>query len=94
MLGGLRQSETAVEDILIRTFIHGSFPGLPASEIIIKRQFNHIRVAFLMIRHINPTKTYFLIGYTEEILAHWMQCPITLEIQTIADREQTVVKRK
>lgn len=89
---GLRPSETAVEDMFIRKFITGTFPGLLVSEVIIKRQFNHIRIAFLMKRMINPQKVYFLIGYSEELLANWLQCPITLEIQSVAKPEDTVYK--
>ena len=25
---------------------------------------------------------YFLIGYTEELLSYWLQCPVKLELQT------------
>lgn len=91
---GLRPSETAIEDIFIRKFITGTFHGGVVSEVIIKRQFNHIRIAFLMRRNIHAQKIYFLIGYTEELLANWLQCPITLEIQTVAKLEDTIFKYK
>lgn len=89
---GLRPSETAIEDMFIRKFMTGTFTGLLVSEVIIKRQFNHIRIAFLMKRLINPQKVYFLIGYTEEMLANWLQCPITLEIQSVEKPTDTVFK--
>lgn len=89
---GLRPCQTAVEDMFIRKFITGTFHSLVCSEVIIKRQFNHIRIAFLMRRGIPQNKTYFLIGYTEELLSNWMQCPITLEIQTITKQEDTIFK--
>lgn len=89
---GLRPSETAIEDIFIRKFIVGTFHALVESEVIIKRQFNHIRIAAIMTQRLPPRKYYFLIGYTEEMLALWLQCPITLEIQTIADRKATIFK--
>ncbi|XP_055322934.1 28S ribosomal protein S24, mitochondrial [Sitodiplosis mosellana] len=89
---GLRPCQTVVEDMFIRKFITGTFHSLVCSEVIIKRQFNHIRIAFLMRRGIAPNKVYFLIGYTEELLSSWMQCPITLEIQTIAKQEDTIFK--
>lgn len=63
-----------------------------SSEVIIKRQFNHIRIAFIFRRAIKPEKIYFLLGYTEEFLSNWMQCPITLEIQSTARREDTDFK--
>lgn len=89
---GLRPSQTAIEDMFIRKFIVGTFHSLVCSEVIIKRQFNHIRIAFLLRRGIPPHKVYFLIGYTEELLANFMQCPITLELQTIAKQEDTYFK--
>lgn len=89
---GLRPSQTAVEDMFIRKFITGTFHSMVCSEIIIKRQFNHIRIAFLCRRGIAPAKLYFLIGYSEELLSNFMQSPITLELQTIAKHEDTYFK--
>lgn len=89
---GLRPSQTAIEDMYIRKFIVGTFHSLVCSEVVIKRQFNHIRIAFLCRRGVPPTKLYFLIGYTEELLSNFMQCPITLELQTIAKQEDTYFK--
>lgn len=89
---GLRPNQTLVEDVFIRKFIMGTFHSLVCSEVIVKRQFNHIRIAFLLRRGITPNKIYFLIGYTEEFLANWLQCPITLEIQTIVKQQDTVFK--
>lgn len=89
---GLRPSQTAIEDMFIRKFIFGTFHSMVCSEVIIKRQFNHIRIAFLLRRGIQPHKVYFLIGYAEEFLSNWMQCPITLELQSIAKQEDTYFK--
>lgn len=89
---GLRPSETAIEDIFIRKFITGTFHALVCSEVIIKRQFNHIRIAALMLQRLPPRKYYFLVGYVEEMLAIWLQCPVTLEIQTIEDKKETIFK--
>lgn len=89
---GLRPSQTAVEDMFIRKFIVGTFHSVVSSEVIIKRQFNHIRIAFLLRRGIPPHKAYFLIGYAEELLANFMQCPITLELQSVAKQEDTIFK--
>lgn len=89
---GLRPSETATEDMFIRKFVTGTFHSLICSEIIIKRQFNHIRIAFIVRRGLPQNKIYFLIGFTEELLANWLQSPITLELQTIARREDTIFK--
>ncbi len=73
-------------------FLHGTWPEAIASEVIIKRHHNLIRIAFILTRHIQPSKVYFLIGYTEELLSYWLKCPVKLELQTIASREDLVYK--
>lgn len=92
MKGGLRPSETAVEDMFIRKFMIGTWHALFLSEIIIKRQHNIIRIAGIISRAITARKMYFLIGYTEEFLSYWLQCPIILELQTVADKKDVVFK--
>ncbi|KAI8420708.1 hypothetical protein MSG28_007937 [Choristoneura fumiferana] len=62
------------------------------AQVIIKRQFNHIRVAAIIRRAVSPTKMYFLLGYTEELLSNWLQCPITLELQTVDSFKDVVFK--
>lgn len=92
LLGGLRPSETAIEDQFIRKFIVGTWHALFVSEVIIKRQHNLIRIAGLVYRGVLPRKMYFLIGYTEEFLSFWLQCPVKMEIQTVADKRDVVFK--
>lgn len=92
MTGGLRRSEIACEDVFIRRFVTGTWHNLCLSEIIIKRQHNHIRVASIIKRGISPSKMYFLIGYTEELLSNWLQCPVTLELQTIENPRDVIFK--
>lgn len=87
-----REAQTISEDMFIRKFITSTFHALTCSEVIIKRQFNHIRIAFLMHRGIAPRKAYFLIGYSEELLANWLQCPVTLEISTVEDKRDVIFK--
>lgn len=70
----------------------GTFHNLICSEVIIKRQFNTIRVASIMGRNLTPRKMYFLIGYTEELLSYWLQCPVTLEINTVPDKRDVIFK--
>ncbi|XP_045520800.1 28S ribosomal protein S24, mitochondrial isoform X1 [Pieris brassicae] len=89
---GVRRSETALEDEFIRRFMNGTWHGLVCSEIIIKRQFNHIRVAAIIRRAVSPTKMYFLLGYSEELMANWLQCPVTLELQTVDSFKDVVFK--
>lgn len=87
-----REAQTITEDIFIRRFITSTFHNITLSEVIIKRQFNHIRIAFLMHRGISQRKVYFLIGYTEELLSNWLQCPVTLEIQSVFDKKDVIIK--
>ncbi|OAD56390.1 28S ribosomal protein S24, mitochondrial, partial [Eufriesea mexicana] len=77
---GNRPAETAIEDIFIRNFINGTWYGLFASEIIIKRQHNIIRIVGLIYRKVYPNKIYFLIGFTEELLSFWLHCPVKINI--------------
>jgi small subunit ribosomal protein S24 len=70
----------------------GTWHSLCLSEIIIKRQFNHIRVAALIKQGVSARKMYFLIGYTEELLSYWLQCPVTLELQTVTDPKDVIFK--
>lgn len=92
MLDGLRPAQTAMEDVFIRKFMTGTWHSLVCSEVIIKRQHNMIRVAAIVRQGISARKMYFLIGYTEELLSYWLQCPVTLELQTIQDRKEAVFK--
>ena len=89
---GVRPSETAMEDMFIRKFMSGTWHNLFLSEVIIKRQLNMIRVSGIVARNVLPRKMYFLIGYTEEMLTNWLQCPVKLELQTTDSREDVVFK--
>ena len=60
--------------------------------MIIKRQLNMIRIGGIVVRNILPRKIYFLIGYTEEMLTNWLQCPVKLELQTTDTRQDVVFK--
>ena len=81
-----------VEDMFIRKFLHGTWPEVIASEVIVKRQHNLVRIAFVLERFIQPRKVYFLLGYTEELLSYWLKCPVKLELQTVGTREEMVYK--
>ncbi|KAF2893196.1 hypothetical protein ILUMI_12977 [Ignelater luminosus] len=90
--GGPRPSETAIEDLFIRKFVTGTWHSLFVSEIIIKRQHNIIRIAGIIRQTLYPRKMYFLIGYTEELLSFWLQCPVKLELQTVTDKRDVIFK--
>ncbi|XP_050476040.1 28S ribosomal protein S24, mitochondrial [Bombus huntii] len=89
---GNRPSETTIEDLFIRNFVQGTWHGLFASEIIIKRQHNIIRIAGIVMRKITPIKMHFLLGYTEELLSYWLHCPVKMEISTVNDKDDVIYK--
>lgn len=89
---GRRTSQTLTEDLFIRKFLTGTWHGLFVSEILIKRQANVIRIAGIVLRAVPARKMYFLIGYTEELLSSWLQCPVKLELQTVEDKKDVVFK--
>lgn len=70
----------------------GTWHSLVLSEVIIKRQFNHIRIAAVIRQGLSAQKMYFLIGYTEEMLARWLHCPVTLELETVPEKKDIVFK--
>ncbi|KAL1115572.1 hypothetical protein AAG570_005862 [Ranatra chinensis] len=90
--GGLRPAETLAEDTFVRKFMTGTWHNLFLSEVIIKRQHNMLRIAGIVSQALPPRKLYFLIGYTEEILSNWLQCPVKLELQTVANKKDVVFK--
>ncbi|XP_034185375.1 mitochondrial ribosomal protein S24 [Osmia lignaria lignaria] len=89
---GNRISETAIEDMFIRSFMQGTWHGFFLSEIIIKRQHNVIRIAGIIIRRLTPIKIYFLIGYTEELLSYWLHCPVKLELVSTENKDDVIYK--
>ena len=81
-----------VEDMFIRKFVNGTFPTIVKSEVMIKRQHNLIRIAFLIDRVERKNKIYFLIGYAEELLSFWLKCPVKLELQSIEAESDIIFK--
>uniref|UniRef100_A0A0V0GBZ1 Putative mitochondrial ribosomal protein s24 n=1 Tax=Triatoma dimidiata TaxID=72491 RepID=A0A0V0GBZ1_TRIDM len=92
VLDGVRPAETIFEDIFIRKFLTGTWHNLFLSEIIIKRQHNLIRIAGIVLQSLPPRKLYFLIGYSEELLSYWLQCPVKLELQTTPNKSDVTFK--
>lgn len=89
---GIRKSETAQEDIFIRRFVHGTWPDLVASDVIIKRRANMIILNFFALRRVSPIKMNFLIGYTEEMISLILKCIVKIELQTIDDPAELTYK--
>lgn len=92
LIDGIRTAETAHEDIFIRKFMHGTWPKLIASDVIIKRRANQIILTFLAFRHLKASEIYFLIGYTEEALSYILKSVVKLEVQTVSEPEDVVYK--
>lgn len=90
--GGNRPCATAVEDEFIRRFMFGTWHNVFVSEVIIKRQHNIIRIAGIIQRNMAARKLYFLIGYTQELLSYWLQCPVKLELQSVNSKEDVIFK--
>lgn len=88
----VRTAETTAEDIFIRKFVSGTWHNLFLSEIIIKRRQNMIMIAGIVSRGILPRKIYFLQGYTEELLSCLLKRPVKIELQTVEDRRDMIVK--
>lgn len=89
---GLRKAEIFQEDLFIRKFIHGTWPKLLMSDVIIKRRANLVVLNFMALRSLSPQKFYFLIGYTEEILSQFLKCIVRVELQTIDDPSDMTYK--
>ncbi|NXM28584.1 RT24 protein, partial [Oxyruncus cristatus] len=79
-------AERAVEDSFLRRFMFGTFPGLLADEVVLKRRGNLLVVCALLGRALPPSKIYFLVGYAETLLSHFYKCPVRLELQTVPAR--------
>ena len=41
---------------------------------------------------VSVSKMYFLIGYTEELLACLLKCPVKMEIQTVKSEKDMLFK--
>ncbi|XP_074054496.1 small ribosomal subunit protein uS3m [Macrotis lagotis] len=79
-------AERTVEDVFIRKFLRGTFPGCLADEAVLKRRHNELLVCALLLRRLPPAKLYFLLGYSEALLAALYKCPVRLCLQTLAAR--------
>ncbi|XP_005058062.2 PREDICTED: 28S ribosomal protein S24, mitochondrial [Ficedula albicollis] len=79
-------AQRAVEDAFLRRFLYGTFPGLLADEVVLKRRGNLLVICALLGRALPPYKLYFLLGYAETLLGHFYKCPVRLELQTVPAR--------
>jgi len=88
-----RESQTAFEDMLIRKFMYGTWHKGLVSEVIIKRKHNIINLAFIVSnKDFLPRQLYFLQGYTEELLTHWLKCRVKVQLSTVQSSNDMVFK--
>ena len=64
-------AERTVEDVFLRKFMLGTFPGCLAEQLILKRQANQVEICALVLRQLPAHKFYFLVGYSETLLSHF-----------------------
>uniref|UniRef100_A0A493TJG7 Uncharacterized protein n=1 Tax=Anas platyrhynchos platyrhynchos TaxID=8840 RepID=A0A493TJG7_ANAPP len=54
--GELGAAERTVEDVFLRKFFHGTFPGCLADEVVLKRRANALVGCLLLLPHLAPAK--------------------------------------
>uniref|UniRef100_A0A2K5CJF8 28S ribosomal protein S24, mitochondrial n=1 Tax=Aotus nancymaae TaxID=37293 RepID=A0A2K5CJF8_AOTNA len=79
-------AERMVEDIFLRKFMWGTFPGCLADQLVIKRPANQLEICALVLRQLPAHKFYFLVGYSETLLSHFFKCPVRLHLQTVPSK--------
>ncbi|XP_068012746.1 small ribosomal subunit protein uS3m [Melanerpes formicivorus] len=79
-------AERALEDSFLRRFLYGTFPGILADEVVLKRRGNLLVLCLVLARALAPAKLYFLLGYSETLLSHFYKCPVRVEVQTVPAR--------
>ena len=79
-------AERTVEDVFLRKFMLGTFPGCLAEQLILKRQANQVEICALVLRQLPAHKFYFLVGYSETLLSHFHKCPVRLHLQTVPSK--------
>ena len=79
-------AERTVEDVFLRRFMLGTFPGCLADQLILKRRANQVEICALVLRQLPAHKFYFLVGYSETLLSHFYKCPVRLHLQTVPSK--------
>ncbi|KAF6110191.1 hypothetical protein HJG60_013254 [Phyllostomus discolor] len=79
-------AERTVEDVFLRKFVLGTFPGCLADQLVLKRRANQVEVCALVLRQLPAHKLYFLVGYSEALLSHFYKCPVRMHLQTVPSK--------
>lgn len=84
--------DTTTEDEFIRNFIFGTWQKMWLSEVLIKRKHNTIVIAGIVCPLPNTSTMHFLIGYTEELLSHFLKWNIKVEVQAVESKKVVTFK--
>lgn len=79
-------AERTLEDVFLRKFMLGTFPGCLADQIVLKRRANQVDICAVVLRQLPAHKFYFLVGYSETLLSHLYKCPVKLHLQTVPSK--------
>ncbi|XP_053767753.1 small ribosomal subunit protein uS3m [Desmodus rotundus] len=79
-------AERTVEDVFLRKFMLGTFPGCLADQLVLKRRANQVEICALVLRQLPAHKFYFLVGYSETLLSHFYKCPVRVHLQTVPSK--------
>lgn len=79
-------AERTLEDVFLRKFMLGTFPGCLADQIVLKRRANQVDICAVVLRQLPAHKFYFLVGYSETLLSHLYKCPVRLHLQTVPSK--------
>lgn len=72
-----------MEDVFLRRFMRGTFPGCLADQLVLKRRANQLDICALVSRRLPAHKFYFLVGYSQTLLSHLYRCRVRLHLQTV-----------
>lgn len=79
-------AERTVEDVFLRKFMLGTFPGCLADQLVLKRRANQVEICALVLRQLPAHKFSFLVGYSEALLSHFYKCPVRVHLQTVPSK--------
>ncbi|XP_007449445.1 PREDICTED: 28S ribosomal protein S24, mitochondrial-like [Lipotes vexillifer] len=71
--------ERTVEDVFLRQFLLGSFPGCLPDQRVLKRQAHQVEICALVLRQPPVHRLYFLVGRGETLLSHFYKGPVHLQ---------------
>ena len=72
--------DAVFDELAMRTLITGIYPqGI--SDLVIKRKENIVNVTFYVYQHVYPSLLYFLKGFSEHLLGHWLGLKINVDVR-------------